>query len=150
MTKRRFLFIAIACLVALEAIWLALPAGAPKTDEAKYQKWIHTSRLAFRVTWWERRLPHKLFSLLHLSALQQSYWDEHEALGDALTASHFLEISHILVGTNPITPIQRTQIAARLKAIKGGGSWEFWTSSNAVVVIARPQEIILCKQALQE
>ena len=154
MTKRKSLIvIAVVCLLAIVMLWLFIPAGAPKTDTARYERWQHTATLGGRFYWWESHLPKSLDTLFRLPALDKKNWDEHERLGDALVASGYMTNVAIAVASLPTNEMQRAQIVARLhKTFQGRDEWEFYVSGHrkAVVVTCRPQDEVLCRQALQD
>jgi hypothetical protein len=151
MNRRGILTTVTVCVLATVVAWVLFPVRAAKTDTAKYERWKQTSHLFGRVMWCERHLPRNLVSLFHLSTLDQKYIDEHERLGEALVASGFLTNVTIAVAAAPTNATQFAQVANRLrKAFPGRNEWEFWVRSNAVVVTCQPQNVLLCRQALQE
>ncbi|HEY1789736.1 MAG TPA: hypothetical protein VGJ73_16430 [Verrucomicrobiae bacterium] len=42
MTKRKSIIVATICLLAIAMLWFFIPAGAPKTDPARYERWKDT------------------------------------------------------------------------------------------------------------
>src|SRR5271170_4479723 len=137
MSKHRFFIIVSVCVLTIVVVWVFFPAGAARTDEARFQRWKQTPHLFTRAIWWERHLPQSLVRLFHLSTFDQKYMDEHERLGDALVASGYLTNVTILVASVPTNGVQRAQIAAQFRRVfQGRDEWEFgvYGHSNAVVV----------------
>ena len=156
MSKHKSLVSVSVCLLAIAMLWLFIPAGAPKTDTARYERWQQTSRLSGRAHWWEWHLPKSIDKLLRLSAREQRYWDEHEKIGDTLTASGYLTNIMITVTTVPTNTVQHLHVMAQLnRTFQGRPEWEFWVSrvshqKHAIIVECRPQDEAICRQALEE
>ena len=151
MRKHNSLTIVTACLLTAAVIWSYLPIGVPKTDEARFQRWKQTSHLWIRTVWWERNLPDGLGKLFKLPIHETKYLDEGEALREALLASGYFTNFPIAVAAAPTNYVQRAQVADRLrKAFQNRDDWEFWVSSNAIIMTCRPQDMDLCRKALQE
>ena len=138
-----------AAVMAIVLLWVVFPVSAPKTDEARYEGWKHTSVMAGRAFWWERHLPPMVVRQFNLQALEEKYWNEHESLGDALVESGYLTNVAIAVTTVPTNFVMRAKVADQLrKAFEGRDEWTFWVHSNAVVVECRPEHVAMCIQAL--
>jgi hypothetical protein len=151
MSKRRFFIIVSVCVLTIIVVWVFFPGGAPKTDEARFQGWKNTIRLYARAVWWERHLPHGVGKLLRVPAHETKYLDEHAALAETLLASGYFTNVSIAVAAAPTSAVQRAQVADRLRtAFQNRDEWEFWVRSHAIVVTCRPQDVVLCRQALQE
>jgi hypothetical protein len=153
MSKRESLVIVSVCLFTIALLWIFIPVAIPKNDAARYERWKQTERLDGRVIWWERHLPNSFNTLLRLPAHDKKYWEEHERLGDTLVASGYLTNVTIVVASAPTNDVQRAQVVARLdKAFSGRNEWEFWVSGyrHAIVVICRPQDEVLSRQAICE
>lgn len=152
MSKCALLVVVALCVVTMVVIWVLLPASPAETDAARYQKWKETEQYCGRVIWWERHLPNGIARLSQLSVLDQTYWDEHERIGDNLVASGFLTNATIIVAAVPTNTVQWVRLRGCFrKAFQGRNEWEFSLAhGNAVVVTCRPQGVFLCRQALEE
>lgn len=143
--------IVTVCVLTIVVVWVFLPADAPETDKARFQRWKHTIRSYARVVWWDRHLPQSVGKLFQVRARETKYLDEHGTLGEVLlTSGYFTNIS-IAVATAPTNGFQRARVADRLRtAFQNRDEWEFGVCSNAIIVTCRPQDVVLCRQALQE
>jgi len=151
MSNRRFLIIVTACVLTIVVVWVLLPVRVAKTDEARFQRWKQTIRLYARALWWERHLPHGFGKLFQLPTLEIKYLDEHGDLGEALLASGYFTKVPIAVAATPTNAVQRAQVADRLRrAFQYRDEWEFGVRSNTIIVTCRPQDVDLCKQAIQQ
>lgn len=154
MSKRKYLVVAAACLSIAAMLWLLLPAAVPKTDAARFERWKRTNHLIGRAFWWEIHLPKSVSTALRLPALDGKYWGEHEKLGEALVSSGYLTNVAITVSSAVTNAAQYTQIRIRVqKAFQGQTDAElkYWYDRGhriVIVVTCRPQDEVLCRQAL--
>ena len=139
----------VAALLMITVLWLFLPVSAPKTDEAKFQRWKQTARLFGRVNWWERQLPPILVQQLNLRSLDQKYLNEHWSLEEALTDSGYLTNLSIAVTNAPLNGVMCSNVVEEMrKAFKSRDEWALSVRGNAFVIRCRPQDVGLCSRAI--
>jgi hypothetical protein len=151
MKKPSFLTIVTLYVVTLATVWFFLPDSTAETDARTYAKWQRANRNDARVLWCENHLPNTT-RFFHLSALDETYWDEHKRLGTDLVASGYLTNVAIKVAFTPTNTSQFLQMTDCLRrAFQGKGEWEFWVVHNRMVIVTcQPQSMLQGRQAIQQ
>ena len=150
MSKRKRSIVFLVCLLACFFLWICHDSGESESDEVKYQNWVRTGSVRWRLVTWERRLPAPLAGILRRTGLARKYENNAEAQEEALLRSGYLVRVSIAV-TNE-SKLNMNQVSASLlKAIpKDAGGTYFWCDTNRIVITCRTQDVFLFKQALRD